>query len=109
LTPFAVAFHCYAGSYKNQDSFTALFPDKEVYFTECTGTIGSNFWGDIKVRLLHRAYQWPLTRCAVVDGQSLCRLGRVRLALGADVEPRRKPTGRADSARYDKLWWWLPA
>jgi hypothetical protein len=65
-----VAFHCYAGGYKNQAAFTAAFPNKEVYFTECTGyvhpciafpynaspahmsrsTIGSGFWSDIKVQ-----------------------------------------------------------
>ncbi|XP_006463608.1 hypothetical protein AGABI2DRAFT_74074 [Agaricus bisporus var. bisporus H97] len=43
-----VAFHCYAGSYTNQDSFTSSFPSKEVYFTECTGTYGSDWWSDIK-------------------------------------------------------------
>jgi O-glycosyl hydrolase len=36
-----VAFHCYAGGYKNQAAFTAAFPNKEVYFTECTGYVHS--------------------------------------------------------------------
>ncbi|PFH48236.1 glycoside hydrolase family 30 protein [Amanita thiersii Skay4041] len=43
-----VAFHCYAGSVSNQDSFHNAFPNKEIYFTECTGTIGSDWWSDIK-------------------------------------------------------------
>ncbi|KXN82356.1 Endo-1,6-beta-D-glucanase [Leucoagaricus sp. SymC.cos] len=43
-----VAFHCYAGSYSNQDAFTSTFPNKEVYFTECSGTFGSDWWSDIK-------------------------------------------------------------
>lgn len=43
-----VAFHCYGGSYRNQAEFAALHPDKEIYFTECTGTIGSDPWGDLK-------------------------------------------------------------
>ncbi|KAG9074193.1 hypothetical protein FRC06_010869, partial [Ceratobasidium sp. 370] len=30
------AFHCYAGSVANQDTFHNAFPSKEVYFTECT-------------------------------------------------------------------------
>ncbi|KAF9264506.1 glycoside hydrolase [Marasmius fiardii PR-910] len=42
------AFHCYAGSVSQQDAFTQKFPNKEVYFTECSGTIGSDWWGDIK-------------------------------------------------------------
>jgi O-glycosyl hydrolase len=43
-----VAFHCYGGDYKQQAHFTSQHPDKEVYFTECTGMIGTNFWSDIK-------------------------------------------------------------
>ncbi|GLB39559.1 putative glycosyl hydrolase 30 family protein [Lyophyllum shimeji] len=43
-----VAFHCYAGSVSNQDAFHNAYPSKEIYFTECTGTIGSDWWGDIK-------------------------------------------------------------
>lgn len=45
-----VAFHCYAGSVSDQDDFTSQFPNKEVYFTECTGEYGSDWWSDIKVR-----------------------------------------------------------
>jgi O-glycosyl hydrolase len=33
LNRFPVAFHCYAGKFKNQAAFTSKFPDKEVYFT----------------------------------------------------------------------------
>ncbi|KAJ6479912.1 glycoside hydrolase family 30 protein [Mycena vitilis] len=43
-----VAFHCYAGSVSNQDSFHSAFPSKNIYFTECSGTIGSDWWSDIK-------------------------------------------------------------
>ncbi|KAF8595136.1 glycoside hydrolase family 30 protein [Ceratobasidium sp. AG-I] len=42
------AFHCYEGSVSNQDTFHNAYPSKEVYFTECTGTLGSDWWGDIK-------------------------------------------------------------
>ncbi|KJA25337.1 glycoside hydrolase family 30 protein [Hypholoma sublateritium FD-334 SS-4] len=42
------AFHCYAGSVSNQDSFHNAYPSKAVYFTECSGTIGSDWWSDIK-------------------------------------------------------------
>ncbi|KAJ7166584.1 glucan endo-1,6-beta-glucosidase [Mycena filopes] len=43
-----VAFHCYAGTVSQQDTFHAAYPDKEIYFTECSGTIGSDWWSDIK-------------------------------------------------------------
>ncbi|KAJ8461900.1 hypothetical protein ONZ51_g11249 [Trametes cubensis] len=43
-----VAFHCYAGNFTQQDSFHNAFPSKEVYFTECTGEYGSDWWSDIK-------------------------------------------------------------
>jgi len=43
-----VAFHCYAGSVSNQDSFHNAYPSKAIYFTECSGTIGSDWWSDIK-------------------------------------------------------------
>lgn len=43
-----VAFHCYSGSVKNQDSFHNARPGKDIYFTECSGTYGSDWWGDIK-------------------------------------------------------------
>ncbi|KAF8631474.1 hypothetical protein AX15_002387 [Amanita polypyramis BW_CC] len=42
------AFHCYAGSVSNQQAFHNAFPNKELYFTECTGIFGSDWWGDIK-------------------------------------------------------------
>ncbi|KAF8890712.1 glycoside hydrolase superfamily [Infundibulicybe gibba] len=38
-----VAFHCYAGSVDQQDSFHTKFP------TKCAGTIGSDWWSDIKL------------------------------------------------------------
>ncbi|KAL5522943.1 hypothetical protein ACEPAF_1210 [Sanghuangporus sanghuang] len=43
-----VAFHCYGGNVEQQDDWHNSFPDKELYFTECTGTVGSDFWNDIK-------------------------------------------------------------
>lgn len=43
-----VAFHCYAGSVDQMDSFHNAYPNKEIYFTECAGTIGSDWWSDIK-------------------------------------------------------------
>ncbi|ESK96732.1 glycoside hydrolase family 30 protein [Moniliophthora roreri MCA 2997] len=43
-----VAFHCYEGSVSQQDQFRNRYPNKEVYFTECSGTLGSDWWSDIK-------------------------------------------------------------
>ncbi|KAI9568162.1 glycoside hydrolase family 30 protein [Boletus coccyginus] len=43
-----VAFHCYEGTVSEQASFTSQYPDKEVFLTECSGTIGSDWWNDIK-------------------------------------------------------------
>ena len=44
-----VAFHCYSGSVDEQDTFHTAYPTKEIYFTECSGTQGSDWWSDIKV------------------------------------------------------------
>ncbi|KAJ6517693.1 glycoside hydrolase family 30 protein [Mycena vulgaris] len=43
-----VAFHCYSGTVANQDLFHNAFPTKNIYLTECSGTIGSDWWSDIK-------------------------------------------------------------
>ncbi|KAI0087785.1 glycoside hydrolase superfamily [Irpex rosettiformis] len=43
-----VSFHCYSGSVGQQDTFHNAFPSKEVYFTECSGSQGSDWWSDIK-------------------------------------------------------------
>ncbi|KAJ7871665.1 glucan endo-1,6-beta-glucosidase [Mycena olivaceomarginata] len=43
-----VAFHCYAGDVSNQNQFHNAFPSKNIYFTECSGTYGSDWWSDIK-------------------------------------------------------------
>ncbi|TDL27029.1 glycoside hydrolase [Rickenella mellea] len=43
-----VSFHCYAGTVAQQDAFHALYPQKEIYFTECSGELGSDWWSDIK-------------------------------------------------------------
>ena len=48
-----VAFHCYAGQVSNQEVFHDNFPDKEIYFTECAGTLGSDFWTDLQVSWFH--------------------------------------------------------
>ena len=44
------AFHCYDGNVAQQDAFHSAYPGKEIYFTECTGQYGTDYWSDIKVR-----------------------------------------------------------
>lgn len=46
-----VSFHCYQGSVSDQQTFYNAYPSKEIYFTECTGSLGSDWWSDIKVSL----------------------------------------------------------
>jgi O-glycosyl hydrolase len=43
-----IAFHCYAGTVRQQDDFNSKYPRKEIYLTECASTIGSDWWSDIK-------------------------------------------------------------
>lgn len=45
-----VAFHCYDGNVAQQDVFHSAYPGKEIYFTECTGQYGTDYWSNIKVR-----------------------------------------------------------
>ncbi|KDQ09357.1 glycoside hydrolase family 30 protein [Botryobasidium botryosum FD-172 SS1] len=42
------AFHCYGGNVGQQEDFHRAHPGKEIYFTECTGEFGSDWWSDIK-------------------------------------------------------------
>ncbi|KAJ7206033.1 glucan endo-1,6-beta-glucosidase [Mycena pura] len=58
-----VAFHCYAGTVSQQDTFHVAYPTKEIYFTECAGTIGSDWWSDIKVCQLLRLKHMSNTSC----------------------------------------------
>lgn len=44
----SVAFHCYEGTVDEQGDFHDLYPDIDIYFTECTGTIGADWWTDVK-------------------------------------------------------------
>lgn len=41
------AFHCYGGDVSGQLQVHANHPDKDVWFTECSGTVGSSFAGDL--------------------------------------------------------------
>jgi glucosylceramidase len=42
------AFHCYAGDPGGQMTFHNAYPAKDIWFTECSGTVGSSFAGDLK-------------------------------------------------------------
>jgi glucosylceramidase len=41
------AFHCYAGDVGAQSTVHDAYPDKDIWFTECSGTVGSDFAGDL--------------------------------------------------------------
>jgi glucosylceramidase len=41
------AFHCYAGDVSAQAQVKAAYPAKDIWFTECSGTVGSSFAGDL--------------------------------------------------------------
>jgi glucosylceramidase len=41
------AFHCYGGDVGAQTAVHDAYPDKEIWFTECSGTVGSDFAGDL--------------------------------------------------------------
>ena len=41
------AFHCYAGDVGAQSRVKTAYPSKDIWFTECSGTVGSSFAGDL--------------------------------------------------------------
>jgi len=41
------AFHCYGGDVSAQTAVHDAYPDKDIWFTECSGTVGSDFAGDL--------------------------------------------------------------
>ncbi|MGA2134841.1 MAG: glycoside hydrolase family 30 beta sandwich domain-containing protein [Bryobacteraceae bacterium] len=41
------SFHCYAGDVSAQSQVEQAYPAKDIWFTECTGSVGSSFAGDL--------------------------------------------------------------
>ena len=41
------SFHCYNGDVGAQSTVKTAYPGKDIWFTECSGTVGSNFAGDL--------------------------------------------------------------
>lgn len=41
------SFHCYAGDVSAQSVVWQAYPAKDIWFTECTGRVGSGFAGDL--------------------------------------------------------------
>jgi glucosylceramidase len=41
------SFHCYAGDVSAQSQVKQAYPNKDIWFTECSGTVGSSFAGDL--------------------------------------------------------------
>lgn len=50
-------FHCYGGNYWDPANLTYEFPDKNIYFTECTGHSGNDIWGPNTLRW-HQENLW---------------------------------------------------
>ncbi|MES2296175.1 MAG: glycoside hydrolase family 30 beta sandwich domain-containing protein [Pseudomonadota bacterium] len=44
----ATGFHCYKGTVDKQSLVKQAYPAKDIWFTECTGTAGSDFGNDLK-------------------------------------------------------------
>ena len=47
------SFHCYEGTVDQQQDFINRYPNKEVYFTECSGIYNTDWWEDLKVRFFY--------------------------------------------------------
>ncbi|KAG8845893.1 hypothetical protein FRB96_002223 [Tulasnella sp. 330] len=43
-----VTWHCYAGTNTAMTTVHNAYPNFETHFTECSGTLGSDWWSDIK-------------------------------------------------------------
>lgn len=41
------SFHCYGGDVSAQTAVKQAYPGKDIWFTECTGSVGSSFAGDL--------------------------------------------------------------
>lgn len=41
------SFHCYAGDESAQAAVETAYPTKDIWFTECSGTVGSSFASDL--------------------------------------------------------------
>jgi glucosylceramidase len=41
------SFHCYNGGVSAQSAVKTAYPGKDIWFTECSGTVGSKFAGDL--------------------------------------------------------------
>ncbi|KAF8736263.1 hypothetical protein AX14_000575 [Amanita brunnescens Koide BX004] len=74
------AFHCYSGTVSDQTAFHAIFPNKEVYFTECTGVFGSEWWNDV---------QWYMNNIFIGSLQNWARAALMwNLALDGSGNPK---------------------
>ncbi|KAJ7290229.1 glucan endo-1,6-beta-glucosidase [Mycena rebaudengoi] len=43
-----VAVHCYRGTVDDQKQFADAHPKTNIYFTECSGMLGGDWWGDMQ-------------------------------------------------------------
>ncbi|KAG9019906.1 hypothetical protein FRB90_000037 [Tulasnella sp. 427] len=82
------SFHCYAGGVGAQSTFHGAYPNAEVYFTECSGTLGTDWWSDIK---------WDMDNLIIGAPQNWARTVMTwALALDSSGNPKL-PGKRTDS------------
>ena len=70
-----VAWHCYGGDVAAQAKVRAAFPDKDVYFTECSGGRWSDPWPD--------AWQWTMRNIIIGAAENWAR-GAIMWNLALD-------------------------
>lgn len=63
---FGVAFHCYGGDVSAQTTVKNAYPDKQIYFTECSGvfssgTFSSNLMWDTNTLVIGATRNWART------------------------------------------------
>jgi len=71
------AFHCYNGDVSAQSTVKTAYPAKDVWFTECSGTVGSGFAGD----LVWNSHTCSSARPAT--GRAVFRCGSLALDQGS--------------------------
>ena len=84
------AFHCYGGDVSGQTTFHNAYPSKNIYFTECSGTYGSDWWSDLKWNVDH------ITAGAVENWARTALLWNIALdGNGNPHLPSQQPCGTA--------------
>ncbi|KAF7353903.1 Glycoside hydrolase [Mycena venus] len=106
-----VAFHCYGGKVAFQDDFFKTFPNKDLYFTECTGMDGTDWWDDVLWQTEHlfqatiqhhsqTALMWQLISGEELPGSNSCYKGKKGNACRAVVTVNSDGTYKLNQEYY---------